>query len=492
MKKISLLFFFAFIFFETSAVTGFTPVLEKAYTYLFKLKLDSTQILVNRNARLSPDNQINTLLYCYVECIRMLLSEDPLVFTQWQNRFDARINAVKTLSKSDPYRNYILGEIYLQSGLVKAKFNDQMSALLDFRKGYSYLADNEKEFPEFIHHKKSLGFIHVLLSLVPKQYQWVVNLAGFKTDLKLGENQLSQAVNGKIAISDEALFFQIWLNVVQNEDNYLSALASLRDFAAAHPDYVVAKWSMVMLLKNIHQTQEALVMANQIIPNSGHYYSPYFYFVKGQMNLNMGNLELANEEMKNFLANYKGVVLKQSAYFSLYLSDYLVHKTENLNQYKDSVLKESNSNSELDYLAQRAIKNNPHPNREILSAKLQYDAGLFDQSLQTLAAISPDTISNQSEKVEYFYRKASGLEKLRQIPLAFENYQLAIQYQNKMPLYFAPNALLRMGKLVQKENPDLAKSYLKKIEDYDKYEYQSEVEYKAKALLKKIQAKPDK
>lgn len=474
---------FAFIF--CKAKTEFTPQLAKAYTYLFKLKLDSTQILINKSVRSEPDNHVGTLLYCYVEFIRILLSEDRFVYTQWQNRFEFRINSVKMLDDKSPYRNYILGEMYIQSSLLKVKFNDGMGALLDFRKGYGYLADNEKDFPEFLYHKKTLGTIHILLSFIPNKYKWVIRLIGFSTDFDIGQAQLQVASKDEVATKDEAIFIQMWLKIAMDDKNE-EGVKVMKDFIATHPDYIVAKWSLIMILKNMNKVDEALAIADQIKPSSGFYYSPYFYFVKGQMNLYTAEFERAKQELDLFLANYKGVMLRQSAFYFKYLADYVNGQEGNLSLLKDSVLLTGKSGSEQDRIAQSALTENPNPNIELVKARLYFDGGRYQSSLNELLKLKIENINTENEKVEYYYRVARAYEKLSDLQNAFVFYKLTIEKQKQIPLYFAPNAYLLMARLVKATDKNLAKQYLKKVDDFNNYEYQTEIEYQAKALLKKL------
>ncbi|MFN0048347.1 MAG: hypothetical protein ACKVOU_04415 [Cytophagales bacterium] len=483
--RIILVSIFYFFFSSVCAKTDFTPRLAQSYTYLFKLKFDSAQILINKSLMLEPDNQVNTLMYCYVEFIRILLSEDFLIYAQWQNKFELRVNSIRKMAEASPYRRYILGEVYIQSSILKFKFGDQIGALVDFRKGYGYLADNEKQFPTFVYHKKSLGFIHILLSLIPNKYKWLINIAGFDTDLQKGTRQLQAAAESEIATKDEAYYLQIWLKVIF-EDKEDECINAMRAFIGLHPDYVVAKWSLVMFLKSTNRVDEALLISNQIKPKSGFYYSPYFYFINGQMHLLVGEFEKCNAEMTHFLASYKGKMLRQSAFYCKYLADYSISKVENLNLYRDSVLLTPISGSEQDRIAQNSIRDNPKPTIEILKAKLYFDAGRYESCLFELDKIKAENISKTIEKVEYYYRKGRGFEKMNDKPQALLFYQLAIDVQKKQPYYFAPNAYLLMAKMLQNNDKVLAKSYLKEIDSYDKYEYQTEIEYQAKALLKKL------
>jgi len=468
-----------------NAKTEFSPKLAQSYEFLYKLKLDSAQILIRRNEQSEPDNEVNKFMYSYVEFIRILLSEDNLVYSQWQNRFNLRINAFKAIADASPYKQYLLGEMYIKSSILKFKFGDQVGALIDFKKGYSFLASNEKDFPNFPYHKKTLGFIHIVLSYIPNKYKWVLHTFGFGTNFDKGKFQLQAALQNEVATKYEAFFLVQWLNIIF-DDKTGESLKAMAEFAKQHPDFVVAKWSLIMALKNENRVEEALEISSQMKPNSGFYFSPYFYFVNGQMQLFRGNYEKSTSEMQLFIVHYKGKMLRQSAFYFMYLSDYLQQKPDKLGMYKDSVLNTPESGSEQDRVAKKVLLENPTPTLEILKARLYYDGGYFDKSLAAIDRLQPNTIADTRESIEYFYRKARLLEKRNDNTNALKFYQLTIKKQGKGAYYFAPNSYLLMAKIVKDDNLDLAKNYLKKIDNYDGYEYQPAIEYQAKALLKKL------
>jgi len=482
------IFICVFFFFSTAAAQGkteFSPRIVQAYLYLFKLKLDSTQIVIRRNEQAEPDNEMNSLIYNYVEVIRILLSEEYQVYLQWQNRFTVRTNGIKLMPDDSPFKQYILGEMYIQSSMLKFKFSDQMGALVDFKRGYGYLSANEKKFPSFAYHKKTLGFVHIILSYVPNKYKWFLHTFGFNTDFDKGVLQLKAAQEAQVATKHEAFFLQQWISIIFDSKTEES-LKSMTDFLALHPDFVAAKWSLIMALKHENRVDEALQLCDQIKPNSGFYYSPYFYFINAQMQIYKGNYEKCKAEMQHFLTYYKGKMLRQSGFYFLFLADYLVGRYDKLSVYKDSVLNTPESGSEQDRVARLIMLENDKPTIEIVKARLYFDGGYYNQSLEEINKLQSNVVVNHRESVELLYRKARLLEKMKDKANALNYYKLAIEKQKLKSYYFAPFCYLQMAKILLTENPAQSKNYIKRIDDYDDYEYQAAIAYEAKALLKKL------
>ena len=188
---ISLLFFFG-IQQAVKANFVFNPSSTAAYRAMFDLRFNDAKKYIRDEKIKNPQNGIPVLLDNYIDYLYLLTSENKNEYEKFKGRKSDRIDAIKNNDKNSPYYLFAQAEIYLQSGMIKAKFGDYMSSTYDFIKAKNLLTENNEKFKDFLPNQKSLGLIEVIFGAIPSNMKEIANFLGVHGNITTGNKKLEK------------------------------------------------------------------------------------------------------------------------------------------------------------------------------------------------------------------------------------------------------------------------------------------------------------
>jgi hypothetical protein len=148
----------------------FTPNLQKAYSEIFKLKIQSGKELI---AKENPQNAFRIYVENYIDVIELLNSENEKSYERILQKEDARLELIENLDQKSPYNRFLRAEIKLHWALLKIRFGHEVKAGWNVIQAYRLLEENQRLFPSFLPNQKSLGSLHVLFGSVPENQKWI-------------------------------------------------------------------------------------------------------------------------------------------------------------------------------------------------------------------------------------------------------------------------------------------------------------------------------
>ncbi len=203
-------------------------------------------------------------------------------------------------------------------------------------------------------------------------------------------------------------------------------------------------------MKTIHD-ENNLVLSNDILDKypkgEAYYHFPYLDLMTGMCKLY--KLDLKSEEnFKSFLSGYHGVngikeALQRLAWISLLRGN----ETKYL-FYMRRVEKKGQYNTSHDKAAFREMQTaslNIIPNVDLLKARLLSDGGYCEKAYQIVRLYDINKLKYEQELIEYNYRKARILQKMRRNNDALIFFAETYEKGSQKPYYFACNAALQSG-----------------------------------------------
>ena len=95
-------------------------------------------------------------------------------------------------------------EVELHQAFAQVKFREYVSALLNIRRAYKLLEENENNYP-FTPDDKSMGMLKAMLGIIPAKYQWGLSLLGMEGNLSKGMDQLKLSASTNFFFRREAV-----------------------------------------------------------------------------------------------------------------------------------------------------------------------------------------------------------------------------------------------------------------------------------------------
>lgn len=461
----------------------FTPNLQKAYSEIFKLRIQlGKDLLTKENA----NNPFKIYLENYVDVVELLNSENEITYEKILQKEDERLELIENLDRNSPYNRFLRAEIKLHWALLKIRFGHEVKAGWNVIQAYRLLEENQRLFPNFLPNQKSLGCLHVLFGSVPENQKWITKFLGLRGNIQQGMNELRQASKDK-TFGLEAKFctFFIQAYVLKFDEKQNTELLQLVD---NQPDNLnIFLIATAVSLKENH-TEQAIELLKKFPTDAAYIYFPIFELYKAETQLFKGNYAQASTAYLTYLKNFKGKGFIKDTYYKLFVSNWLAGDEKKGRFYLTKIPSNGNALAESDKAAQKFYenytKNNILPNKTLLKLRLVFDGGYFEQAAKDVENLSEKNFTNAKDQAEFNYRAGRIYQKLSQYDKAISFFEQAIKLSDGQDWHFGASSSLQLGYIFQaKTQKNKAKAYFEKAISYKRHEYKTSIDNKARAAL---------
>lgn len=483
-----------FIFFSFTAraekIYDFDATCIQAYQQISSLKLNAGQQLVNQARKENPDNLIPEILDSYIDFYILFFNEDPADYKGRMPHFSERLSILANGPESSPFYNFCRTIVYMQKACVEIKFGKQWAAGWDFRKAFSLVKGNKKEFPSFELNNMVYGPMQVVAGTIPDGYKWLTNLFGIKGSIKDGINQLQQFLASndplvKVFANEVSLYYCYILFYIQNNPE-----AAFNYMVNKKLD-IVNNHLLAYMATNLAINDKRTDFANSLMlkrnPSSEYLPTPVWDLEMGYTKLHQLETADAAKAFESFLQRFKGKFYVKDASEKLSWAYYLQGDANGAENARQRLLKTGSLITDADKQAQKNAKAAGWPNTLLLRTRLLSDGGYNNEALKLLAGKSTNDFSMPEDKLEFTYRAGRIYDDLGRAEEAIKMYQLTIKIGEARTEYYAARAALQIGLLYEKQgNKDQALLYFKKCLDMEDHDYKDSLDQKAKAGIARI------
>lgn len=461
----------------------FTPNLQKAYSEVFKLKVQSGRELLLRE---NPKNPFRIYVEDFADMVELINSENEKQYEKWLSREDERLDAIEDLDAKSPYNRFLRAEVKLHWALIKIRFGHEVKAGYNVIQAYKLLEENQKLYPNFLPNLKSLGCLHVLIGSVPDKQRWVPKLLGLRGNIQLGMNELRLAAKDKVWGTEARFcttFIQAYVLKYDAKQN-----AELLQFADNQSDNLNINMVATAISLKDNRTEQAIELLKRTPKDAGYLYFPIFELYKAETQLFKGNHPQAVLAYQNYLRNFKGQTFLKDTYYKLFLCSWLMGDEKKAKLYLSKINEGGNTIAESDKAAQKFYENfqktKSLPNKNLIKLRLLFDGGYFEEAQQELATLSEKHFTNVKDQAEFNYRAGRVFQKLNQFDKAANYFERSVELTGSQEWSFAPNSALQLGYIQQqKGQKNKAKAHFEQAIAYKNHEYKTSVDNKARAAL---------
>ncbi len=417
----------------------------------------------------------------YSDFIFLILSGKESHFNTFSGRESQRYRAIEKTQSSELIKDYCRSEIELHWALLNWRYGNYLKSGTLMRKAYKRLVSLQEKYPDFIEVNKSLGTLHILLSAIPEEYNWLINLFGFENNYQRGLSELKRASENPNPFQNEAKLLSAYVEHFVTDNNLdFSHLEKQID-----PDLNKLNSMVYMIICHKSGYNEAglkEINKEKWLYNP-RYISSLIYILRGEFYLKKLDYEEAEWHFKNFQLSYEGKSFKSNARLKLFYCLYLRN-----DQKAETVFKEGAAFNDdqviSDSYAEKFFKDGELPNKILLKSRLLFDGGYYQEAMNEIQLFKIQSNDKRSLEIEYYYRLGRIYQKLNEDNLALKSFEKCIEIQDKENLYFAPNSCLQLGKHFKaKNNYEKARFYYKKALEYKNYAYKRSIDHQAKSAL---------
>ncbi len=466
-------------------VYDFTPVCKEAYQNITSLKLSTGERLLGEARKQNSNNLIPDLLQSYIDFFIVFFNEDPAEYKAKKEAIENRIDDLKDGDESSPYYNYCLGVAYLHKAMIAIKFNERFTALFAFKKAFSYIKDNRKQYPNFLPDNMVYAPMQVLAGLIPNSYKGIAAFLGIKGSVNGGMQMLRNFVNSndssaQFFFNEAAFYYCYLLFYIQNKPEEAFAFIKQKKLDVVN-NHLFAYMTANLALNNKQaEWAKSIILARN--PSPDYIAIPMWNYEMAFIKMDHLELAEAAADFELFLRTFKGSFYVKDAYQKLSWCYYLQGNLPAARKAVQLLLQRGNTVSDADKQAQREAKTGVFPNALLLKARLLNDGGYNKEALAILIGKTTNDFAKPEEKLEFNYRVARIYDDMGRDDEAIAAYRAAIALGRNSTEYFASRAALQIGGIYERrDNKEEAIKYYQECIDMDDHDYKDSIDQKAKA-----------
>lgn len=473
-----------------------TAECKSAYNEILSLKFGDARTLLELEKEINPENTYIVYLENYIDFLTLFIGENEDDFHFLEKNKAERLEQISKLDNDSHYKKYMQGNIHLQWAVIHLKFGEYVTAAFEINKAYRLLEANKEKFPDFVPNNISLGILHIMIGLVPRKYQWILNLISMEGNIEQGREELSNVLQKSNTdptyayLRTETLFYLgfIELNINPEKKKALDLLSELNE---VKQDNLLISYLVINILIRTGQNEKALLEFERINDRKG--YLPFYYldYLHGECLLNKLKTTDAREKYILFLENFSGKnylkdALRKKAWTYLLIGDTLKYS-----QTMEQMPSVGNKDIDNDKQAALDAKDASIPNLQLLKTRLLFDGGYYQRADSVLNRINPEDL-NFGQNLERYYRRARIAHELGNLDKAKLSYLETIEKGESSHLYFAGNSALKLAGIYESEGDlENAEYYYRSCLKMNFTEYETSIHSKAKTGLKRVEEKQD-
>ncbi len=469
----------------------FSPLAHSAYRKATSLQFAEATLLLNRMTKEEPDNLVRPLIENYIDFFTIFINENKAQFSKLEPNKQRRLDLIrKRGDRSSPYYLYLQAEIKLQWALSRLKFEQYFTAFTEVRSAYKLLKRNEKKFPDFIATQKSLGILHALIGTVPDSYKWGLKLlGGMEGSIQQGRREIGQVISyarhQEFIFEEETLFMygMLLLHLEKKEQEAWQLIRSSRLDPQKNP---LACFVLANVAMHSGHTDEAISLLENCPTGRQYHPFPFLKYMLGISKLHRQDAD-ADLPLLQFIEQFKGLNYIKEAYQKLAWHQLL---GGNEAGYQKWIGKCKTAGAAIiggDKNAWKEAQSGRKPHPVLLKARLLFDGGYYQKARNVLAGHSPHRFAESRHTLEYTYRMGRIAHRMKDYDAARQNYQHTIDKGRFASHYFACNAALQMGIMLEQLGEyKKAKDYYRLCLEMKPEDYRNSLHQKAKAGLNRL------
>lgn len=491
-------------------------MLKQGVELLWNFRIDEAEQILSA---LSDENSVFALHYAECSFLKAVITEDK---DDAKIAFDRLYNAQKLARKqkkdiSGPFgiqrvllAKIVQGEVALLDAALNVRLQRQFKGLYNFRKSWKYFeaaAENRKQlttespFYEEIsgYVENALGFFHFIISVIPREFLWLIEGLGFEANRDLGLQELLSASKLKSIKTTWAKFHLIWINSFFFED-FPAGEAILNDLLLQFPTSVPLQYLGGYVYRKQGKVKEAEGIFKAAHKN-GSYVKQIQRFCEYEQGycayLNLDFTQAANI-LQHFLDESPGESFRVYASYQLAMSYELLDKHDLAADMMKKLLPWVRRAYDYDEFSERYAKKYLSMKGKLSAfdrgfhvAMLHYEAFRSDQVLASVAKLESNT---DDQKLKTQWLQAATYQRLSNFKLAKDLYQEVLDKEKiavKDPntLFVVPHSLTGLAEILFIEKQfDAAEKTFKKAKTFTGYDFSQLLGWRIQRGLEKIRA----
>lgn len=454
---------------------------QQAYSAYLSLRPDEGDALIRREFAANPHNLMATYLADYGDFMWLFFNGDPAELKQRQAHQSDRLDILDRADTNDPWKRFCKAGIYMHWAIIYGRFGENFKAATTFRKSYILVKENKDRFPAFAQNDLFLGIEEAVAGTIPDEYKWLAAIFGVKGNVRKGSGRLTAFLehnpSAQTPLRQEAIVYDLYIRfylLYRQPDVWHTISTNL-------PGTSLNSFVYANIMLNYHKAQPALNLLRSMVKEPAYNQFPVFEYELA----NALYLTLDRECLNHFLKyaeRNKGRLYTKDALMKCALFYYLEGNSQKAEELRNYIRQKGNTITDADKQAQRFAESETWPNKYLLRARIETEAGNYAGALKQLKVIQPQSFANPADRLEYTFRIARAYDGTGDLIHANQYYLQAINDGKDRREQFAARAALQLGMMYENAGKrGEAVEYFKQCLSMKGHDFQSSIDQQAKA-----------
>jgi len=465
--------------------------LMKAHNLILKLRFAEAQSILEKQKGGSRENSYVCYLENLQDFIEVMITEEEKGYAAYKEKSGKRLESIRQDGdKNSPVYLFLQAEMHLHSFFAGIKFQDTWKAVVHFYASYRLVQENKSLFPGFKPNGKISGIQEVILEAVPDKYSWIMRITGLSGNMKTGVRQLKdyhQFTRESTYPELEAIMIlaHVYIQNSSRDEEALEFLQGIPDPPFENPLF---RFTYALALNKAGQNHETISLFEEYPHRNDELPFLFLDFLLGEAKLNRLDND-ANRFLESFLNRFHGMHYIKSAWHKLSWYHFLQGDSVEYHHCREMVRVSGKTLLDSDKQAYNEVTKYPEPDRLLLTARLLFDGGYYQEAEAILVQNhGREKLNTLPGKLEYAYRLARIYHKLGEIEKAEQYYRVVIGNGAEFPFYYASYSALQMGKILETRGEyERAESYYRVALKLSKGPYENSIGFKARAALQNLE-----
>ncbi|MFM9051248.1 MAG: hypothetical protein ACKOKF_02870 [Bacteroidota bacterium] len=462
--------------------------ISRAHGLIYELRFSEARRLLSQVRSDHPTDLSAELEEMTILFLEAFITEDLQRFSDFEKKADRFLDDVAD-AQAAPEKGMASAAVYLQWSVLEARNDEYLEAAWHLRQSNVAATDNQIEYPGFVPDDAVYGVLQCILGAVPPEYEWLLSVIGMQGSLQKGKSIL-QGFLKQTEKSDytmyhsEALFFlshlQTTLYADTEPDPYLMSCLG-RD--ALSNDLLLQAYTGILLRNEGNDEVVRLLQSHTV--KAGVFPLPGLKYRLGMARLRKFD-RACIADFRSYIRLSNGKSLCKSSYQKIAWMRLIENDMTGYKTAMSDCIRYGESKVDEDKAALQEAEKGPVPDRDLLKARLAFDAGYYAVALQTAKATDPALLSSVSG-LERTYRIARIHQAMGQDDLAIAGFMKAVKSVDKSGSHYPANSAFQLGIIFEKRRqPDSARTYYKLCLSMPDHAYKNSIDQKAKAALVRV------
>lgn len=467
-------------------------LLEEGRSQMVAFRLDAAEATFERLDAVEDARPAARLHLAKIALWQAMILEQEDLYDQFFDRSDALLDVLKETPES-PWRTHFRAETELHRAIIHAKKTEYTRAALALRQAYKHFERNVEDHPTFYESTWGMGLCHTTVGLVPKSFQWVLKLMGFRGTVQQGLTEMEVSAKRSLYYRDEAAAFFALTDQIVNESKR-GGMEVLEALEARYPESPVVSYILGFSLLSQRRAADAeqqLRRADRLLQQPGVFPMPYVDYALGQALFRQDKFEASVRYFQRYLHTFPGKALVAQANLHAGLALELSgRRAEALPYYERVRVREdydSDASARRDADA-RLVAPISDRERTLLLGSNAFDSGRYQEAVRTLQPLFGDSGASEVERAEAAYRTGRAYHLLGEWREALRHYGLAASNPGDPLAKWGAWAQYYIGEVHEAQGDRAAAraAYERALANDEPFAYNKALEQRAKAALDRL------